>query len=351
MSLLSRLDQTTEASRLTGELLKKLELTSEETVDKVLNVCDQLGQIDQRKTIAERYADNLAENTQLYGAALIYYARAHADRKLKDTVSHITSLCLLHSVAMPHQRLIDDKLLALITRDRPALKALGHIDLEAATLLSSHLSGYATLRRFYELRDQDVNADTSERPPKPLECRRQAAASLFTVMKSASDCIPGGLFDPEAESVIPVDGLLALFGEALPLLGQKHRIFTEQQVFSLLAILEDFVAAPGRIRENAESLLSASLTAYREETDTATGPFKKQKSNLSESSSWEMLASNSMIASKEALKKGEKLQRAWDWRQGLVRGGIEGNEKQVVRLVREALVGEVASGWGGKLNW
>ncbi|KAF7189020.1 hypothetical protein HII31_09643 [Pseudocercospora fuligena] len=352
INILSRLDQHREASTRIADLLEKLELSTEETVDKVLNVCDQLGQSEQRKAIAERYADSLAENdTQAFGPALIYYARAHAEEKLKATVSHITSLCLLHSIAMPDHRLIDAKLSQLITKDRPALKQLGHIDLEAATLLSKHLSGYATLRRFYELRDQDFNSEATTRAAGPLDRKRQAAASIFAVIKSASDCIPGGLFDQEAETVIPVDGLLALFGEALPLLGQSQRIFTQPQIFSLLAVLEDFIAAPGRIRENAESLLSASLNAYREETSTASGPFKKQKSNLSESSSWEMLASNSMIASREALKKGEKLQRAWDWRQGLVQGGIDANEKSVVKLVREALVREVASGWGGKLNW
>ncbi|EME82745.1 uncharacterized protein MYCFIDRAFT_215074 [Pseudocercospora fijiensis CIRAD86] len=352
VNILSRLDQQREASTRIADLLEKLELSTEETVDKVLNVCDQLGQSDQRKAIAERYADKLAENdNQVFGPALIYYARAHAEEKLKATVSHITSLCLLHSIAMPDHRLIDAKLSQLITKDRPALKQLGHVDLEAATLLSKHLSGYATLRRFYELRDQGFVTEATTRAAGPLERKRQAAASIFAVIKSASDCIPGGLFDQEAETVVPVDGLLALFGETLPLLGQSQRIFTQHQVFSLLGVLEDFIAAPRRIRENAESLLSASLNAYREETSTASGPFKKQKSNFSESSSWEMLASNSMIASREALKKGEKMQRAWDWRQGLVQSGIEASEMSVVKLVREALVKEVASGWGGKLNW
>ncbi|GIZ42068.1 hypothetical protein CKM354_000534800 [Cercospora kikuchii] len=355
VSLLNRLDSISTANTKIGELLDRLQLTNEDTVDKVLDVCDELGQTEQRRNIAERYADNLAENTQSYGPALIYYARAHAKDKLKDTVSLLTSLSLLHSTAMPTSKNMDAKLSSLLSKNRTALTDLGHSDMEAAELLASHLSGYATLRKFYDLRDQDILA-TSERPLHGLERRRHAAASLFAVLRSAADCIPGGLFDPEAETIIPVEGLLALFGEALPFLGQDKRIFTQQQIFSLLAILEDFVAAPGRIRENSESLLSASLGAYRDEVNTGTGPFGKKgkakrngKEDLTKSvgSSWELLAESVALDP----KKGEKIARAWDWRQGIVQGGIEGKEEEVVKLVREGLVREVASGWGGQINW
>lgn len=354
MGLLSRLDQTSKAQSKISELLDRLELTNENTVDKVLNVCDELGQTEQRRSIAERYADELAnQDSKSYGSALVYYARAHAKEKLKDTVSLLTALCLLHSAAMPSHNLVDPRLDSLLSKDRPALKELARTDLEAATLLSSSLSGYATLRKFYDLRDQDI-VSPGATSSKPLDRRRQAASALFAVLKSAADCIPGGLYDPSAETAISVDGLLALFGETLPLLGQSTRIFTQQQIFSLLALLEDFVAAPGRIRENAESLLAASLGSYREETNTATGPFRNTrsaaKSQLGDST-WELMATNSMLAVSQSLKKGESLQRAWDWRQGIVEAQIEGSQEQVVKLIREALVKEVAAGWGGKLNW
>jgi hypothetical protein len=346
--VLNRLEQPAKAQTKIAELLDRLQLTSQDTVDKVLQVCDDLGQTEQKRTIAERYADNLAENTESYGPALIYYARAHAQEKLKDTVTLLISISLLHSTAMPTRRRMDDKLSALISRDRPALKDLARADLEAGTLLSSYLSGYATLRKFYDLRDQDVNG-TDERPVKPLERRRQAATAVYAVLKSAADCIPGGLYDPEAESVIPVDGLLVLFGEALPFLGQPQRIFTQAQVFSLLGILEDFVAAPGRIRENAESLLKSSLGAYREETNTGTGPFRhtRARANLGESS-WDLMAESSMMQASQGLQKGERIERAWDWRSGLVDAGVEEKGTEIVKLVREALVREVADGWGGK---
>lgn len=259
---------------------------------------------------------------------------------------------------MPAQSFIDPKLEGLLSKDRPALKALSQTDLDAATLLSSHLSGYATLRRFYDLRDQDIYAAASmpvNRPLKPLERRREAASSLVGVIRSAADCISGGLYDPDIESVIPADGLLALLGEALPLLGEDKRIFTQEQVFALLAVVEDFSASPSRIRENADSLLSSSLNACTDEHSTASGILKKSKSDLG-GSSWDLLATSSMElmrSSQKGKKKQSLIQRGWDWRQGLVgMGGIEDPDaKMVVKLVREALVREVASGWGGRLNW
>lgn len=282
----------------------------------------------------------------------MYYARAHTIAKLRKTLELLTSLSLLHSVAMPTSELIDDRLRGLISKDRPALRELAQVDLEAATLLSSHLSGYATLRRFYDLRDQDVEGahvlSRNARPLKSLERRRQAATALFGVIKSSADCIPGGLYDREAESVVSVEGLLVLFGEALPLLGQKQRIFTEQQVFALIGIVEDYAAAPARIHENANSLLSASLAAYLD----ATGAGPKSKPDLSASSSWDLIASQSlMVQSQDGSTKAD-IKRAWDWRKGLIAvKGAKAGDSEVVALLREALAREVAAGWGGLLNW
>jgi hypothetical protein len=287
---------------------------------------------------------------------LYYYARAHAVEKVRKTLELLTSLCLLHSAPLPSAETIDAKLASLLSRDRPTLRELARIDLEAATLLSSQFSGYATLRKFYELRDQDVQGVKAEsrgsRVLKPLERRRQAANALFGVIKSSADCIPGGLFDREAESVVSVEGLLVLFGEALPLLGQSQRHFTESQIFALLAIVEDYAAAPARVHENANSLLSASLTAYQENSAANPPGNKKSTSDLSASSSWDMIASRSIMVHDQNGATRLRLNRAWDWRKGLVElYGITAGDAQVVALLRDALAREVASGWGGLLNW
>lgn len=242
---------------------------------------------------------------------------------------------------------------------------LARSDTEAASLLASHLSGYATVRRFYDLRDQDINpaaGSNTSAPLKLLERKREAAKALIAIMESAADCVRGGLYDPDVESVVPVDGVLALFGEALPLLGQPKRIFTKDQVYSLLRVVEDFATAPSRIRENAESLLQASVNAFRDggaRMGKSADLLKKSRSDLSSKSglggsSYDMLASSVMMQSQE--KKGGRaveVARGWDWRKGLdgISGTMDVGGDEVLMLLRVALAQEVARGWSGQINW
>ena len=278
-------------------------------------------------------------------------------------------MCLLQSASHPTQQDLDPQLLSLLSKERPALVSLARNDTEAATILASHLSGYATMRRFYDLRDQDVSPPiTDEATLRPLERKREAAKALIAVTESAADCVRGGLYDSEVESVVSVDSVLALLGEALPLLGQSKRIFTKDQVFTLLRVVEDLSTAPSRIRENAESLLEASINAYRN-NDSIIGPgkLKKSRSDLSKSgllggSSYDMLASSVMVQSQEKGSKVVEVHRGWDWRKGLdSAGGMEMDEteekdgkktgRQVLMLLRVALAQEVARGWSGQIHW
>lgn len=101
--------------------------------------------------------------------------------------------------------------------------------------MAAQLSGYATLRRFYDLRDADTVKDAAEadvqddveaaaRKPgmlRPLARKREAARALMAVIESAADSIHGGLYDPENESVVQVDALMALLCEALPLMNRE----------------------------------------------------------------------------------------------------------------------------------
>lgn len=270
-------------------------------------------------------------------------------------------MCLLQSAAIPTSATIDDQLSSLLSQDRPALVRLARIDSEAASLLASSISGYASLRRFYELRDQDLLPSADGKPTfRSLERRRHAAKALVQVTASAADCIQGGLYDPDIESVVPVDGVIALLGEALPLLGQDRRIFTRDQTFTLLRIVEDFATAPGRIRDNAESLLRASINAYRDPKTSMSGLLKNSRSDASNrsgglgGSSWDLLAESVMTHSHESGKEPKKgdLQRAWDWRKGLDGlGAVEVGGKEVLLLLRMALAQEVARGWSGALQW
>lgn len=274
-------------------------------------------------------------------------------------------MSLLHSASSPARQDLDTQLSSLLSKERSALVNLARSDTEAASLLASHLSGYATVRRFYDLRDQDINpaaGSNTSAPLKLLERKREAAKALIAIMESAADCVRGGLYDPDVESVVPVDGVLALFGEALPLLGQPKRIFTKDQVYSLLRVVEDFATAPSRIRENAESLLQASVNAFRDggaRMGKSADLLKKSRSDLSSKSglggsSYDMLASSVMMQSQE--KKGGRaveVARGWDWRKGLdgISGTMDVGGDEVLMLLRVALAQEVARGWSGQINW
>ncbi|KAH9823766.1 Nup85 Nucleoporin [Teratosphaeria destructans] len=368
IAVLGRLDDSAVSSEQIRELLDRIELTDETRVDNILAACSAQGLSEQARAIAERYADSLATSISpqaTYGSALIYYARAHATAKLKNELAYLNSLCLFSSSAVPATADLDPQLASLLSRERVALIGLARADPDAADILASHLSGYATLRRFYELRDQDGTASSSGKIAlKPLERKREAAKALIAVATSAADCIQGGLFDPQIESVVPIDGVLVLLGECLPLLGQPKRIFTKEHVFTLLRLVEDLSAAPGRIKENAQDLLRSSMVAYHDGQGSGTGRHNLRSSRKAGSASgsgflggsgYDMLASSAMLRSQESLGRGGDVTRAWDWRKGLdavASGSVEEvGEKEVLGMLRAALSLEVARGWSGELIW
>lgn len=130
--------------------------------------------------------------------------------------------CLVKSVAYPPQDELDDALSSLITSPKQTLTKLASLDSEAAALLSKHLSGYATIRKFYDLRDEEVLLNSGEKPThRPMARKRAAANALLVIIASAASSIRGGLYDPEIETVVQVDVLLPLLGEALIFVNRK----------------------------------------------------------------------------------------------------------------------------------
>jgi hypothetical protein len=110
----------------------------------------------------------------------------------------------------------------MMKEPKACLSSIAEIDEEAARILQFYLSGYATLRRFYEIRDEEFELKEGERPRyKPLARRRAAAQALAAVIGSAADNIYGGLYDPDRDSAVQVDGLLALLGEALVFVNRE----------------------------------------------------------------------------------------------------------------------------------
>lgn len=262
---------------------------------------------------------------------------------------------------MPPQELLDPHLASLLSTQRTVLLELARTDTEAAQLLSRWVSGYAMLRRFYEIRDQDFSATilTVMRKMGALERKREASKVLVAVIEAAADCIKGGLFDPEIESVVPVEGVLVLLGEVLPLLGNggsygQGRVFTYKQVLGLMSVVEDFEQVSGRIQDGASGLLSASMGAYR--GDTGNGKMTKSRSDmagsrsLGGSGSWEMLAESSFVMLQSSEDKDDvlEIERGWDWRKGLdavAATGASVGGKEVLTLLRAALAREVAQCW------
>jgi hypothetical protein len=272
---------------------------------------------------------------------------------------------------MPPTPSLDYDLASLLSTERSVLLSLARIDAESARLLGRWVSGYAMLRRFYEIRDQDISASaaTSLKKMGGLERKREASRALIAVIEAAADCIKGGLFDPEVESVVPVEGVMALLGEVLPLLGSggsygQGRIVSYKQVLGLMSVVEDFEQISGRIQEAANGVLSASMGAYRGENGGSR--MAKSKSDLSNvsgsgslgvSGSWEMLAESSFVmlqstgsttSGRSSKGKAVQNERGWDWRKGLDAVAATGSDvgsKEVLMLLRTALAREVAQSW------
>ena len=125
-------------------------------------------------------------------------------------------------MAYPPEAELDDKLKGLLSSPKEALKGLTESDPVAAQLLATHLSGYATLRKFYNLRDEVVNLPTGEKAkPQGIGRMKETAAALLAVIASSTDNIHGGLYDEDRGAVVGVDGLMALLGEALVFVNRK----------------------------------------------------------------------------------------------------------------------------------
>ncbi|KAG9643189.1 hypothetical protein KCU64_g11861, partial [Aureobasidium melanogenum] len=375
--VLGRLDSFETAKSKISEVLNQITLDSTTRVDKVLAVLNEIGLPDQVREIAERYADDLAASSQDYGSALIYYARAHASQKLRSTIDLLISLCLVQSAAFPPQAIIDPQLDVLLNDQHATLHHVARQDVAAAQLLASQLSGYATLRRFYDLRDADAAKDAVEadveddeeaasRKPgmlRPLARKREAARALMAVIESAADSIRGGLYDPEAQSVVQVDVLMTLLCEALPLMNQAKQILKTPHLLTLIRAIEDLeTITPGIYAQNS-AVFNAAINTYLSNPNTpstvtqssSTPDLSKSIAGLKQSVSWNMVNSSGSIASEQngnggdsgaGVMGGIQVKRAWDWRVGAVHmKGKSVKPEDVMRVLRCQVAIEMGKVW------
>lgn len=237
-----------------------------------------------------------------------------------------------------------------ISSPKETLNSLAATDLEAAEKLGQWLSGYATLRKFYDLRDKVQNGEGRS--------KASAATALLAVIESANDPIRGGLFDPSTEIVVPVDTLLVLLGEALPLLRDSSPpAFTQTQLFALLKAIEDLKTIGPRVQEACETLFHTSLdNFFGSDVPSPRAMLRKEASNMTGSSAFSLVGS-SLLNSKESMDVDRRMvgsseswgmvssgdvKRGWDWRKGLQRLS---KGEDVLAILRLAIGERVADAW------
>ncbi|KAI9043548.1 putative nuclear pore complex subunit Nup85 [Aspergillus affinis] len=263
LEVMSRLDDKDKMQKKVSEMVDTLPLNDAVEMDRVVLLCSELGLHQEGRRVSERYGDMTVDEGEEYGLALMCYARAHNRHKVKSVVDLLISYSLVQSRAYPATADLDTQLSTLVKEPKTCLASIASIDEEAANIIQFYFSGYATLRRFYETRDEGLNEG---QPPrfKPLARRRAAAKALVAVISSAADSIYGGLFDPECDSAIQVDGLLVLMGEALAFIDPEPTpMFTVDQQFAILSAIEDLETVTPRVYRQCAECFRATLLQYQ----------------------------------------------------------------------------------------
>ncbi|KAL4878277.1 hypothetical protein BJY04DRAFT_229842 [Aspergillus karnatakaensis] len=375
LEVLSRLDDTDKLQKRVSELLDKLPLNTSEQMDKVVILCSELGLEKEGRRVSERYGDMTVSNSEDYGLALICYARAHNRRKVKSIVDLLISYSLVHSQAYPPSSDLDENLHALIRDPKMCLETIAVSDEEAASTLQFYFSGYATLRRFYETRDEAIGLAEGEKPRyRPLARRRAAAQALIAVITSAADSIYGGLYDPDRDSAIQVDGLLALLAEALPLVHETTSILSTSQQFAILSAIEDLETVTPRVYAQCEECFRSTLLEYHsKQSSKATESYvlppsprallKKSVSSMTASSTFSLIGSDMLESARTRSLSGSgsaegsgvlvprsegaaQTEREWDWRAGLPE---DAKGEDVLRMLRLGLARGLSLGALGRV--
>ncbi|KAH7026015.1 uncharacterized protein B0I36DRAFT_365646 [Microdochium trichocladiopsis] len=330
VQVVGRLDSPERSEEIVRELLGGVLATidegSHDTVDKIWRLLNELGMINFAEDTAETFGDILARDTHRYGQTLWYYSLAHRPDKLRDVLNTLMSISLVESTVYPPENQLDENLRSLLQERTTTLERFAKQDLEAAELLGKMLSGYATLRRFYERRDSIENPTGRNSVAK----RQQAASALIAVIASADDNIRGGLYDDSRDAVVSEDFLLALLGEASVFIGQSPAVITLEQIDVLLKAIEDIQSVGSRVYDAADEFFKLVLASGQGVKGSTPADLMKKSTTASGGSF--MLTGSSMMASqfkqsvvKSGMIKGT-IKRSWDWRTtGAITVGSGGN--------------------------
>ncbi|ROV98835.1 hypothetical protein VPNG_08387 [Cytospora leucostoma] len=353
--VLGRLDSPQRAEETVGELveniLEEIDVDSSDMVDKVWRLLSDLGMAQFAEQIAEHFGDILKETCFRYGEAMWYYALAHQPAKVRDVMHFLIAYSLIQSAAYPPTAELDDYLRQLLRQRNTTLERLAKQDLEAAELLGKMLAGYATLRKYYEIRDDES---------LPLARRQKsAAAALTVVIASSDDNIRGGLYDASRDAIVGEDFLLALLGEALVFVNHSQRehgsspLIGLEQLDILLKAIEDIQAVGSRVYEtckeffqlvlaSAPALLKGSTPADLMSKSTAKGSLVLSGSSMLASQLHRSVAGGNPGKSVGPLAPQGNVKRGWDWRSGL---DIGTSAEDVLRILRLGLTKDLAKLW------
>ncbi|CAG8309243.1 unnamed protein product [Penicillium salamii] len=358
LEVLNRFDNGQEMKNAVSEIVDKLPLETPDQLDKLVVLCSELELDDQGRRVSERFADMLTSKSENFGMALVCYARAQSRRKVKSVVDLLISYSLVQSRAYPATAELDEQLRSLMKEPKACLSSIAQIDEEAARILQFYLSGYATLRRFYEIRDEELDLEEGQQPRyKPLARRRAAAQALAAVIGSAADNIYGGLYDPDRDSAVQVDGLLALLGEALAFVQQPTPVLTVSQQFTILSAIEDLETVTPRVYAQCAECFHSTLLEYqsstRGEVSDRPSPRSLLKKSVNVNASSFSVIGNDMREARtrsgsgagslgsSAVLVGADAERGWDWRAGLPESA---KGEDVLRMLRLGLARGLSHG-------
>lgn len=167
----------------------------------------------------QRYGDQLISSGSNYGGAILYFARGSKSKKVEEVIHNLVTISLIQSAAYPRKENMDTTLKQFLKSPMQAVSLLHDQDFESGQFLSNYLSGYAAIRKYFDLRDEEL--DKKHSPATTQERLDQAAAAIIAAITSAADSIQGGLLDPSIPAVIPIDNLLMLLGESLAFINRK----------------------------------------------------------------------------------------------------------------------------------
>lgn len=183
------------------------------------------------------------------------------------------------------------------------------------------------------------------------------------MINSAADNIHGGLYDEDRGSVVPVDGLLAMLGEALVFVDQPRRELSLSRCLDLLKAIEDLQTVTSRVYEQCEECFRCTLANGRsqQKPPAMREMLQKSISNLTSSSSAFSLLGSSMMQSETrestgsegvmvsmvekahpAIAKSDEVRRGWDWRNGLKQ---DATGAELLRMLRMGLARDIARAW------